>query len=73
MMEKIIHKVIIMKLVMMNLIIIEDIDKDKGDRNDESKKNFGNSSKNIGSLRFDSSVTDFNEKNFDYVEDVDKA
>ena len=52
--------------------IIEDIDKDKGDRNDESKKSFGNSSNNVGSLGFDSSVTNFNEKNFDYVEDVDK-
>ena len=52
--------------------IIEDIDKDKGDGNDESKKSFGNSSNNVGSLGFDSSVTNFNEKNFDYVEDVDK-
>ena len=52
--------------------IIEDIDKDKGDGNDESKKSFGNSSNNVGSLGFDSSITNFNEKNFDYVEDVDK-
>ena len=52
--------------------IIEDIDKDKGDGNDESKKSFGNSSNNVGSLGFDSSVTNFNEKNFDYVEDVEK-
>ena len=56
--------------------IIEDIDnKDKGDKGDlnvESQKSFGTSSNNVGSFGFDSSVTNFNEKNFDYVEDVDK-
>ena len=49
------------------------IDKDKGDGNDESKKSFGNYSNNVGSLEFDSSVTNFNEKNFDYVEDLNNA
>ena len=57
--------------------ISEEIDnKDKGDKgefNEESKKSFGGSSNNnIGSLGFDSSVVDFNENDFDYIEDVEK-
>ncbi len=57
--------------------ISEEIDNkdkgDKGDYNEESKKSFGGSSNNnIGSFGFDSSIVDFNENDFDYIEDVDK-
>ena len=57
--------------------ISEEIDnKDKGDKgefNEESKKSFGGSSNNnIGSFGFDSSIVDFNENDFDYIEDVEK-
>ena len=57
--------------------ISEEIDNkdkgDKGDYNEESKKSFGGSSNNnIGSFGFDSSVVNFNENDFDYIEDVDK-
>ena len=46
--------------------------KDKEELHDHSKKIEESSNKDVGSFGFDSSVTNFDEKKFDYIEDVEK-